>query len=287
MSVAPLRDGNPIENVIRRAADRTGVDFGFLLGTAKRESSLNPQARAGTSSAAGLFQFVEQTWLSQMQRHGAKHGYGRLAASIERGSDGRLRCESPEARRAVMDLRFDATCSSLMAGELASDHAAYLKGRIGRDPTGGELYAAHFLGPKGAAKLIEAQERSPGASAAGLFPQAAAANRSIFHPKGRTASVAEVYANLTRSNTGGARSAPPAAAPAPAPYRIVHESVAGPAPRAPGGVHALEGRLQQMRQEQSLLERVLNSGDERGPATHLFDVGLLSVLAGSRDDEPA
>ena len=289
MSVAPLRDGNPIENVIRRAADRTGVDFGFLLGTAKRESSLNPQARAGTSSAAGLFQFVEQTWLSQMQRHGAKHGYGRLAASIERGSDGRLRCESPEARRAVMDLRFDATCSSLMAGELASDHAAYLKGRIGRDPTGGELYAAHFLGPKGAAKLIEAQERSPGASAAGLFPQAAAANRSIFHPKGRTASVAEVYANLTRTNTGSARSAAPAAAstPAPAPYRIVHESYAEPAQRAPSSVHALEGRLQQMRQEQSLLQRVLNGGEATSPAAHMFDAGLLSVLAGSRDDEPA
>jgi hypothetical protein len=292
MSVAPIRDGNPIENVIRRAADRTGVDFGFLLGTARRESSLNPKARAGTSSAAGLFQFVEQTWLSQMQRHGAKHGYGRLAASIERGSDGRLRCESPEARRAVMEMRFDATCSSLMAGELASDHAAYLKGRIGRDATGGELYAAHFLGPKGAAKLIEAQERSPGASAAGLFPQAAAANRSIFHPKGRTASVAEVYANLTRTNLGGARSSaapaqtPTAPAPAPA-YRIVHESVVGPAPRSAGTLHALEGRLQQMRQEQSLLQRVLNGGEGGAPAATLFDAGLLSVLAGSRDDDPA
>jgi hypothetical protein len=290
MSVAPLRDGNPVENAIRRAADRTGVDFGFLLGTARRESSLNPKARAGTSSAAGLFQFIEQTWLSQMQRHGAKHGYGRLAASIERGSDGRLRCDSPEARRAVMDLRFDATCSSLMAGELASDHAAYLKGRIGREPTSGELYAAHFLGPKGAAKLIEAQERSPGASAAGLFPQAAAANRPIFHPKGRTASVAEVYAHLTRTNSAGGRPAStpdrtPAAQPAAPAYRIVHESVTGIAPSSAASVHALEGRLEQMRQEQSMLQRVLNGGEGGTPAP-LFHAGLLSVLAGSRDDEP-
>ena len=289
MSVASIRDGNPIENVIRRAADRTGVDFGFLLRTARRESSLNPKARAGTSSAAGLFQFVEQTWLSQMQRHGAKHGYGRLAAEIERGRDGRLRCSSDEARRAVMELRFDATCSSLMAGELASDHAAYLKGRIGRDPTGGELYAAHFLGPQGAAKLIEAHERSPGAGAAGLFPQAAAANKSIFYRGGRSASVAEVYANLTRTSPGEAPVVErPAAAPSRPAYRIVHESAEPDQPplrRTEPSLHALETRLQLMRQEQALLDRVLGGGDgQTAPAT-LFGADLLSVLAGARTQD--
>lgn len=282
MSVVPIRDGNPIENAIRKAADRTGVDFSFLLGTARRESSLNPRAKAGTSSAAGLFQFVEQTWLGQIKRHGAKHGYGQLAASIERGRDGRLRCTDPDARRAVMDMRFDATCSSLMAGELASDHAAYLKGRIGRDPVAGELYAAHFLGPNGAAKLIEAHGRSPGASAADLFPQAASANRSIFYRKGREATVAEVYANLTK--TGGSEAQ--VSKPKPA-YRIVHESAGSDreAPAAARPAYALQDRLERMRQEQALVQRVLNGGEAKSLTSTLFGAELLSVLAGARTDD--
>jgi hypothetical protein len=289
MTAAKIQAGNAIESVIRKAADRTGVDFGFLLKTAKRESSLNPGAKAKTSSAAGLFQFVEQTWLGQLKRHGSKHGYGAYASMIEKGADGRLRCSSDEARRAVMNLRFDPSCSSLMAGELASDHAAYLKGRIGREATEGELYAAHFLGPAGAAKLIEAQERSPEASAAGLFPQAASANRSIFYRKGRPASVAEVYAGLTKS----------APAAAPAGRRALgapDEETATPA--RPGGVqasyrvlgddhsrqaYALESRLEQMRQEQSLVQRVLNDGPPRdgGFGAGLFSAEMLSVLAGA------
>ena len=68
----------------------------------------------------------------------------------------------------------------------------------GRQPTGGELYAAHFLGPAGCARLIEAREANPAASAVSLFPDAASANRSIFYRAGRPASVDEVYANLMR-----------------------------------------------------------------------------------------
>jgi hypothetical protein len=190
-----------VEGAIQRASQATGVDFRFLMKTAGRESGLDPQARSGASSAAGLFQFVEQTWLSTLKQHGSKYGYARYAELIEKGSDGRYHVDGADARRAVMDLRLDPHASSLMAGELASDHAAYLKGRVGRDPTAGELYAAHFLGPQGSARLIEAVERSPGASAPAMFPDAAHANRSIFFREGRAATVGEVYASLTR---GGA-----------------------------------------------------------------------------------
>jgi hypothetical protein len=74
---------------------------------------------------------------------------------------------------------------------------------VGRAPTGGELYAAHFLGPQGSARLIEAVQNQPGASAASLFPDAARANRSIFYREGRSATVGEVYANLTRGGGSG------------------------------------------------------------------------------------
>jgi hypothetical protein len=199
MSVQGIR--GVVEAAIQRASSATGVDFSFLMKTAGRESGMNPAARAGTSSAAGLFQFVEQTWLSTLKQHGSKYGYARYAELINKGADGRYRVAGEEARKAVMDLRLDPHAASLMAGELTSDHAAYLKGRVGRTPTAGELYAAHFLGPQGSARLIEAVQNRPAATAAHLFPDAARANKSIFYRDGRPASVSEVYANLTK--TGG------------------------------------------------------------------------------------
>ena len=200
-----------VEAAIQRASQATGVDFSFLMRTAKRESGYNPAAKASSSSAAGLFQFVEQTWLGTLKKHGSKYGYARYADLITQGSDGRYRVAGGEARAAVMNLRFDPHAASLMVGEMTSDNAAYLAGRTGRQPTAGELYAAHFLGPKGAARLIQAVSTSPGASAASVFPDAAGANRSIFYKGGRAVTVSELYANLTR-NAGDAGVAPRAPA---------------------------------------------------------------------------
>src|SRR5437868_1566523 len=59
---------------IQLASARTGVQFDYLLNQARIESSLNPEARARTSSATGLFQFIEQTWLGMVKQHGAAHG---------------------------------------------------------------------------------------------------------------------------------------------------------------------------------------------------------------------
>ncbi|WP_269716755.1 transglycosylase SLT domain-containing protein [Caulobacter sp. NIBR2454] len=204
MTVQSIR--GVVETAIQRASSATGVDFSFLMKTAKRESGYNPTAKAGTSSAAGLFQFVDQTWLSTLKKHGSKYGYARYADLISQDSSGRFHVAGgAEAKKAVMGLKLDPHAASLMAGELTSDHASYLRGRTGRTPTAGELYAAHFLGPKGSAKLIEAVNNRPDASAAALFPDAAQANRSIFYRSGRAATVGEVYANLTR--TGGASEA--------------------------------------------------------------------------------
>jgi hypothetical protein len=195
MAVEQIR--GVVEAAIQRASSATGVDFGFLMGAARRESGYNPNAKARTSSATGLFQFTEQTWLSTLKQHGAKYGYARYSDLIQHGTNGRLYVSGGEARATVMDLRLDPHASALMAGELAADHAAYLRGRVGREPTAGELYVAHVLGPAGSAKLIDAVRAAPSAAAAPLFPEAAGANRGIFYKGGRSATVAEVYANLT------------------------------------------------------------------------------------------
>ncbi|MDB5445997.1 MAG: putative lytic transglycosylase [Phenylobacterium sp.] len=264
-----------VEAAIQRAAKATGVDFGFLMKTAGRESGMNPQARAGTSSAAGLFQFVEQTWLSTLKQHGSKYGYARYAELISKGADGRYHVDGGEARKAVMDLRLDPHAASLMAGELASDHAAYLKGRTGRTATPGELYAAHFLGPQGSARLIAAVENTPGASAAHLFPDAARANKSIFYRDGRAASVAQVYANLARAAGSGGVAAPAGA--------VIPDD---------GFIeYASARRDDRARQQDALVALILRGSqpaDETGVGSRLassvFTSEMLKVLSDSRSD---
>ena len=197
---------------IADAARATGADFDFLVRTAARESSFDPDAKAGTSSASGLFQFIDQTWLSVMHRHGADHGYGEYASAISQDENGRYRV-SEDQRDAVLDLRFDPAAAALMAGELAAENAGAIEGRIGRKASSGELYAAHFLGASGAARLIETAEADPAARADQIFPAAARANRAIFFEGGRARSASEVLSVLT--GEANARIAAPQARSAP------------------------------------------------------------------------
>lgn len=264
-----------VEAAIERASKATGVDFSFLMKTAGRESGMNPGARAGGSSAAGLFQFVEQTWLSTLKQHGSKYGYARYAELISKGSDGHYHVSGEEAKKAVMDLRLDPHASSLMAGELASDHAAYLKGRVGRSPTAGELYAAHFLGPQGSARLIEAAQTTPAAAAAHLFPEAARANKAIFFTEGRANSVAEVYANLTKAGGPGQGMGPQA-----------------PAPDDSGFLqYASARREDRMRAQDALVAMILRGSqpaDQMGVGTRLtgslFTSEMLKLLSDARGE---
>ena len=94
-----------------------------------------------------------------------------------------------------------------MAGVLTQSNSFKLTGKIGRRPTDGELYMAHFMGVGGAAKLISNAEDNPNASGARLFPNAAAANRPIFYDRdGRARSVSEVYSVLTTRYASAANS---------------------------------------------------------------------------------
>lgn len=197
-----------LDQVLRRASAQTGVDFEYLLQTAQRESSLNPNLKATTSTATGLFQFIEQTWLSTIKSDGARFGLTKQAQQIEQSPDGRFFVRDNEQRQAILDLRKDPDVSSKLAGALTQRNAFSLSQAIGREPSGGELYIAHFLGVRGAINLINANVRQPNQSAAELFPSAAKANRPIFYEKnGEERSVGEVYSRLTsrHENGGGQR----------------------------------------------------------------------------------
>lgn len=194
---APAADRSVI-GALSRAAQRTGADFSYLLQTAIRESSLDPKAQASTSSATGLFQFIEQTWLGTIKQHGSEHGLSGYADAISMGKDGRFHVADPSVRQEILALRQDPEVSATMAGEMTNDVRQTMESALGRSVTSGELYAAHFLGPKGAIKLLKAAESTPQASASTLFPEAAQANRRIFFTKnGDQRSVASVVTALT------------------------------------------------------------------------------------------
>jgi len=232
--------GEAVSGAIRQAAQATGTGFSYLVATAKVESGLDPNVKAPTSSATGLFQFIDQTWLMTMKQAGASLGYGRYAAAIEKTTSGRYVVNDPALRAEILNLRKDPSANAAMAGALTRINAARLRATIGREPTQGELYIAHFLGAGGAAKLINAAANKPNASAAQLFPRAAAANRSIFYDKqGGARSVTGVYGLLVtklarampdtappRVTYSDAPPRPPAALPSPV-------RAAAPSPAAP------------------------------------------------------
>ncbi len=181
MGIDPINGGAvQITGAIRQAAASTGMSFEYLLTTAQIESNLNPAAQASTSSAKGLYQFVNQTWLATMKATDASLGLGRYADAIVKNVDGQYEVPDPAARSAIMKLRSDPSASALLAGAFTRSNAAQLANALGRAPNDGELYIAHFLGPDGASKLIGAAASTPQTSAAAMFPQAAVANPSIF-----------------------------------------------------------------------------------------------------------
>lgn len=223
MTVATLQSlmsSGGVQSAIQRASQTTGVDFSYLLGQAQVESSLRPDAKAATSSASGLYQFVEQSWLGAVKKHGAEHGLGWAAASITQGSGGRYYVSDTATRDYILKLRNNPDVASLMAAEHAADNKTELQASLGREVGGADLYMAHFLGVGGAKKFLGALQSNPGTTAAQLFPAAAASNRNIFFGEsGRARSVGEIYdrfaAKLQRGAqiAAGGNALPPVAAP--------------------------------------------------------------------------
>lgn len=199
--VSPVQYGQA-HAAIARASAATGVNFDYLMAQARLESGLDPSARAGTSSAAGLYQFIGGTWLETLDRHAAAHGLDWAGAAITR-SGGKATIADPALRSQIMALRYDPEISALMAAELARDNSAELAAFLGREPDSAELYLAHFLGAAGARGFLGALQDSPDASAAALFPRPAEANRAIFYDNGRARSVSEVM-DLLRTRVAAA-----------------------------------------------------------------------------------
>lgn len=186
-SAAAGAAGTTVRAAIAQAAQATGVDFQYLMAQAKIESSLNPGARAATSSAAGLYQFTSGTWVDTLGKHAADHGMGWVKSAIQGGG-----MANAATRAQVMGLRYDPQVAAMMAAELTADNRNALCAQLGRQPDNAELYLAHFLGSAGAGQFLNALQTDPTRSAASVMPKAAQCNRAIFFSGGAPRSLADV-----------------------------------------------------------------------------------------------
>jgi hypothetical protein len=170
---------------ITRAAKLTGNDPVYLASLASRESSFRPQLQASTSSANGLFQFLKQTWLQVMKTFGSQYGYEDVAKEIKAVPRGYV-VANPARRAQILAMRGDALASATMAAAMEKSDRAVIEKVLGRAPTAGERYMAHFFGSAEAARFLSLARQWPDGPAADYFYKAAMANKSLFWTKDGT-----------------------------------------------------------------------------------------------------
>ena len=187
---------------IVRGAAISGVSADYLKTVARAESGLSPNAQASSSSGAGLYQFLAQTWLRTMLHYGPVLGLGRAASAIQLTAGGRAVVSDPLIRSRLLALRYDPTIATALAGALTREDTQALAVSLGRSPSPGELYVAHVLGPGRAAQLVRAADLVPNYPASSLFPAAAGQNPRLFFAGGEPRTADGLRALLERRSTG-------------------------------------------------------------------------------------
>jgi transglycosylase-like protein with SLT domain len=228
MDVQPITVPQSLAYVFNTAGDKSNVDFDYLVKTAMRESSLNPEAKAPSSSAVGLFQFLDSTWLQVMKEEGPRLGYQKYADAITKDSSGDYLVKDKKLRTEILKLREDPQVAADMAAAFTQANGDYLKAKFGRMPSPGELYIAHFLGPQGAEKMFNAGLDNPDQVAAKLFPKQAHANPQIFYDHdGHARTIREVYKALVAKHNDLVAAPLPAPTPAPQPQFVAQQLANG------------------------------------------------------------
>jgi transglycosylase-like protein with SLT domain len=191
---------------IRQAAQAADVDFGLLMAQAQQESGFRADAKASGSSATGLFQFIDSTWLGLVRQFGEKYGVGALARNISVDSAGRPSVTDPATRQRILSLREDPRLSSALAAEHARLNKGELERTLGRRVERTDIYLAHFLGAHGAAAFLTALAQRGDTPGADLLPEAAQANHGVFYDglSGRARTVADIYRSFGKRIEGEA-----------------------------------------------------------------------------------
>jgi hypothetical protein len=165
---APEASGKPAGSSGPQEGVKTDAAMAKYLQTiALIESGGDKNAKAGTSSASGMFQFTEGTWKQMTKEMGKDYS---------------------------KEDRFDPKKAAEVAEYFSKKQKAQIEKSTGREAGMTDMYMAHFLGAGGASKFLKAKDKDPTQSAAALDPAAAKANKNIYYNKeGKERSVQEVY----------------------------------------------------------------------------------------------
>ena len=187
-----------LQVAILRASAISGVAPSFLWRIASLESGFRPEARSSVSSAVGLFQFLNSTWLSSLRRYGTELGMSRAAAAIDVDERGRPLIRDRSTRRDILAMREDPLLSATVAGLLTRENAETMAASETQKVTRDELYAAHVLGPTGALRLYETAPLQPQVISPDVLHSQAETNPGLFLDRGRHRTAAELIAEFER-----------------------------------------------------------------------------------------
>lgn len=192
---------------IHAAAKTSGLEFGYLMELAQAESGFDTGIKASTSSATGLYQFINQTWLVSIEKFGTAYGLGwaRTMNGTYRDHHGRTMAyiSNPVIENQVLDLRTHQPLSAHISHEFQSENkgklSCFVRGTLDRT----SLYTAHFLGAHDSVVFLNTRATSPSRAAAAVFPDAARANPGVYKTAGRDRSLEEVFSFFSKKfNTG-------------------------------------------------------------------------------------
>lgn len=150
----PKADMAQVMSAVRKASSLTGMDPAFLMAVAWKESRFNPYETTGYTSAGGMFQFLDQSWLVAVKRYGAKHGQEQLANAITQNANGDMRVNNSKDLKAIMSLRHNIEFSAIMAAESMLEDKHSIEMVLGRPARPVDLYLTHLMGLGGASGFL-------------------------------------------------------------------------------------------------------------------------------------
>lgn len=257
---------NSVLAAIADASKTTGADFSYLMEKASVESSFDPEAKAKGSSATGLFQFIDKTWLSMIANHGTEHGLSALAQKITVDDQGRPHVDDPAVKKQILDLRKDPKIAAAMAGEFAVDNKKYLQDRLHQAVGKAELYLAHFMGAGKAANFLAQMKDTPDKIAASVFGREAAANKNVFFDQqsGKPRTLEQIHAFFSSKFDAAPPSSPNLPPPAPVEFASAERTPARPSAHMPQLYKTLDPvNIMIMAQMHDTLSRVMDGNNEK------------------------
>lgn len=139
-----------ITRALYRAHLKTGVDFRLLVLKAIIESDYGRFNVAANSSARGVFQYIEPTWLVLMHRYGKKAGYGHYADAITYSKKTKMASLSGTARYLrgeILALRHNPEAAAIIKAFQILEETDVIRGyKRGKSVTATDHYIAHMLG---------------------------------------------------------------------------------------------------------------------------------------------